>query len=139
MKASMLYYVKEDINGTSLFFPSLFNTKVERWPAEDESMLVRSRQPTRTVRFDTAQHAVQIKHWRHCKITKPKCHCHHKKNQWQGHVAKSPRKPESNSYQGAPNPSNLDDEKDLEEEVEKEERVFIMLKTIMMMSTISMQ
>ena len=54
-------------------------TKVERWPAEDESMLVRSRQPTRTVRFDTAQHAVQIKHWRHCKITKPKCHCHHEK------------------------------------------------------------
>ena len=62
-----------------------------------------------------------------------------KKNQWQRHVAKSPRKPESNSYQGAPNPSNLDDEEDLEEEVEKEERVFIMLKTIMMMSTISMQ
>ena len=63
LKDSMQYYVKEDINGTSLFFfPSLFNTKVERWPAEDESMLVRSRQPTRTVRFDTELHAAQIRH-----------------------------------------------------------------------------
>ena len=48
-------------------------TKVERWPAEDESMLVRSRQPTRTVRFDTELHAAQIRHWYHWKMSQNPC------------------------------------------------------------------